>query len=254
MPRIARKYLESSFCHVIIQGINREYIFKQNELKEAYKHLLKKYSQEMKINILAYCIMDNHAHMLINAEKIEDMIKLMRKTNTSYGMLYNKLNSRVGYVFRDRYYTQAIKSEEQLFNCLVYIHNNPVQAEIVESPKEYKYSSYNEYLGKTNLISKDCIKLVFGSERKYQEEFFAIHKKKDITDVKDIIENESSNQIIDRYIKMYGKSIGDIINNEELFHKLLLDLRFKGGKSLREMSKILGINKDRLNKVINKRL
>ena len=56
MPRIARKYLETSFCHVIVQGINREYIFKENYLKDAYIDIIKRNIFDKKINIISYCI------------------------------------------------------------------------------------------------------------------------------------------------------------------------------------------------------
>lgn len=254
MPRLARKYLESCFCHVITQGINREYIFKGENLKEAYKRLIKKNLEDTNIKILAYCIMDNHAHILMHTEKIENMTTFMRKTNTSYGMLYNKINGRVGYVFRDRYYTQMIKNEEQLLNCLVYIHNNPIKANIVKRKNEYKYSSYNEYLGKKELLTDDGIKLVFGSAKKYEDTFQMIHKNDNILDIMDIRENEESGKIIEKYLGKQCKNIDDIINDKERFSELLLELRFKSGKSLREMSKIFGINKDKLNKIINKNL
>jgi len=55
--------------------------------------------------------MDNHAHILIFSERIEYMIQMMRRVNTSYAMLYNSQNKRVGYAFRDRYYTQMILTE-----------------------------------------------------------------------------------------------------------------------------------------------
>ena len=76
MPRIARKNLEGNYFHIIIQGINREYIFKTNNLKDTYLKILKKNVKETKINILAYCIMDNHAHFLIYSEDVKKITKL----------------------------------------------------------------------------------------------------------------------------------------------------------------------------------
>ena len=169
MPRLAREYLESCFYHIITQGINREYIFEGEYAKELYKSLIKKNIEGTDIQILAYCIMDNHAHILIHVKKTEEMTKLMRKTNTSYGMLYNRMKKRVGYVFRDRYYTQVIKNERQLLNCLVYIHNNPIKANIVNKIGSYKYSSYSEYIGKKDLITNEGIKLIFGGSKNYKE-------------------------------------------------------------------------------------
>ena len=75
-----------------------------------------------------HCIMDNHAHFLIYYTKLEELSELMRKVNTTYAMKYNKINKRKGFVFRDRFFTQPILNEMQLYNCLVYIHKNPINA------------------------------------------------------------------------------------------------------------------------------
>ena len=147
MPRIARKNLSSSYMHIIVQGINKEYIFSDNHLKDAYKSILKKNLSKTNINILAYCIMNNHAHILVHSTNIQEITKLMQKTNTSYAKLYNKNKQRVGYVFRNRYYSQMILDKNHLYNCIAYIHNNPVKANIVNKLSSYLYSSYSEYLG-----------------------------------------------------------------------------------------------------------
>ena len=72
------------------------------------------------------------------------------------------IQKRVGYVFRDRYYVQIITTVEQLWNCIAYIHNNPVKAEIVEKPENYNFSSYKEYKCIQDLITEESIELVFG--------------------------------------------------------------------------------------------
>lgn len=258
MPRLARKYLESSYYHIIVQGIDREYIFKEEKYKIIYKSILKKNLENTDISVLAYCIMDNHAHILIHSENVSEITKIMQKTNTSYAKLYNKTKKRVGYVFRDRYYTQEILTQEQLLNCIVYIHNNPVKANITDSKSKYLYSSYNEYLKRRELITQESVRLVFGDNEHYSKEFEKIHNKgtaEEIVNIIDIVEErKDSNEVIEEYIKKTKKKIEEIIKEETLFSELLLQLRHCSGLSLREMSKIFNINKDRLNKIINKNL
>ena len=254
MPRISRKDLKSCYFHIIIQGINREYIFKENYLKKLYKNILKEKLEETDIKILAYCIMDNHAHFLIYCEKIEEMKKLMHKTNTSYAMSYNRIKSRVGYVFRDRYYTQQILTEQQLFNCVVYIHNNPIKANLISEKEKYAYSSYREYINKKDLITEESIKLIFGSTYNYIDVFNEIHKARDICDIAEAKENKDKEEIIQEFLNKYNIEKEKVIQDNSLFCELLTELRHNGGVSLREMSKIFGINKDKLNKIINQKL
>ena len=84
MPRIARSNLGTSFFHVIVQGINKEYIFNKEEYIEKYLELINKNKGEHVIQILAYCIMNNHAHLLIYTEDCKEMAKFMHKVNGIY--------------------------------------------------------------------------------------------------------------------------------------------------------------------------
>ncbi len=251
MPRVARKNLSSPYVHIIVQGINKEYIFNSDMLKNKYKSILKRNLKDVNASILSYCIMNNHAHILIYSESIDEITLLMKKSNTSYAKFYNKINNRVGYVFRDRYYTQTILNEKHLFNCIAYIHNNPVMAGIVSNIFEYKYSSYLEFIYKKELITNKSIKLIFGNDKYYIEDFQQIHKNYVSEDIMDIDNNEKEDfkLILNRYLDNY--EMEKIIKDDIIFRNVLIELREKSKLSLREMSKIFGINKDKLNKIIN---
>ena len=158
MPRISRKNIIGKCFHLMSQGINKEKIFLDNMWKEKYKELLKKYSLEYKINIISYCIMNNHVHLLVYVDDVNNLSKFMHRINTIYASYYNRENNRVGYVFRNRYQVQTIKDEMHLKTCIVYIHNNPVKAGIVRKCNEYNYSSFYEYIEKAEVISIQVLK------------------------------------------------------------------------------------------------
>ena len=142
MPRIARKHLNSNFIHVVTKGIKGEFIFYKEKYKNEYISLLKKYLNEIKeVKILAYCVMDNHAHILIYTKEINKLSNFMKKLNTTYAIYYNENEKRQGYVFGSRYYTQIIENGAHLLACIKYIHENPVKAGISNTLSEYKYSS-----------------------------------------------------------------------------------------------------------------
>ena len=115
MPRKSRKSSKSNFYHVIVQGINKNYIFEKREDKEKYRNLIKKKLEESNIVVLAYCIMGNHTHFLIYSEKSEYLSKYMQRLNTTYSQFYNRKNKRVGYVFKDRYNSQEILNIKHLY-------------------------------------------------------------------------------------------------------------------------------------------
>ena len=73
------------------------------------------------------------------------MSEFMKMVNMKFALLYNKLENRVGVVFRNRFESEYIYDEKYFYNCIHYIHNNPVKAGIVKASKDYKFSSANNY-------------------------------------------------------------------------------------------------------------
>lgn len=144
MSRFPRNYIKTIFFHVITQGINKSYIFEKSEDIKYHIKTMYKLSAQHEIKIIAYCIMNNHVHMLIETYDIKELSKYMQRLNTTYAKYYNKKYNRIGYVFRDRYKSEGIYSEEQLYNCIKYIYDNPVKARICNRPEEYPYSNYKK--------------------------------------------------------------------------------------------------------------
>ena len=156
MARKARKYKNASFFHIIVQGIDKESIFRYKRYKNEYKRLMDRELEKSNNIIESYCIMDNHAHFILKVDKIEEISALMQKINSAYAIYYNYMeNGRVGYVFRDRFLSEPITNRTYLINCIKYIHNNPVKARMVEHCEEYEFSSYKDFLKTLNNDNRD---------------------------------------------------------------------------------------------------
>lgn len=179
MPRNSRKNFKSFYKHVMCQGIEKQYIFGEEKYIKKYKEIILEKLQDSPVTILGYCIMHNHSHLLIHSETPEEISKFMQKVNTTYSMYYNKVNNRVGYVFRNRFKSQEILDQGQLYTCLRYIHNNPVKAEITKTMQEYEHSSYNEFIsGKHQIINDKSIEILFGKTDNFREQFDFIHNRR----------------------------------------------------------------------------
>ncbi len=162
MPREARRLKALKSYHVMVQGINKEHIFKDEQSKQKYLFILKKQLNFYGIKLIAYCIMINHAHLLLYSEDSYSISDLMHMVNGMYSQYYNERMARVGFVFRDRFLSQEIFDYNQFKVCIAYIHNNPVKANIVKSPDKYPFSSYNDYRkGYSGLIDFDLIRFLF---------------------------------------------------------------------------------------------
>lgn len=155
MPRVSRKDLQTPFLHVMVQGVNKEYIFKNEEYIEEYLNIIEQKKENYNFLILAYCMMSNHAHFLIYTENVEEFGKFMQKVNLKYSMFYNKNENRCGIVFRNRYKAEPIYDIKYLVNCIKYIHENPVKAKIVEKC-DIKYVEIQNFFD----ISKSKLKLI----------------------------------------------------------------------------------------------
>lgn len=222
MARVAREHLCTSFFHVMVQGINKEFIFKNDKYINRYLQLIQKNLKEEDLKIIAFCIMHNHAHLLIQAENIENLSNYMRKLNSMYAQYYNYMeNGRVGYVFRDRYKSEPITDKRQLMQCIKYIHQNPVKADIVKQIEEYQYSSYQLYqngeIKKYGIFTQEEIASICNRDKPCEDEFLDIDinmEKKIDTSISEFVEKEKikvfeifeKNDILKKLIKYLKKT------------------------------------------------
>jgi len=125
MPRIARKKLAGKYFHIMVQGIDKEMIFPSDDSKGYYLSLLEKAKVNKKIFIFAFCIMGNHAHLLVKSGSIRELSLFMHELNRGYGRYYNNVKKRVGYVFRGRFKSEVVEDIRHLINCLTYILTFP---------------------------------------------------------------------------------------------------------------------------------
>lgn len=183
MARISRKCIEGKYFHIMVQGHNRDFIFKSKKNKEKIIKVLFDKTKGLGIKIIAYCIMGNHFHLLIEVDDVKNMSKYMARVNTSYAKYYSFIHSSVGYVFRDRYRAEPILSINQMVNCIKYIHNNPVKAHIVPKAELYQYSSINDFI-KHN-IDQDIIIELYGDDIDYLEKINGVYENYDFIDEED---------------------------------------------------------------------
>lgn len=250
MARTSRNYMKnSSFFHIMVQGINQEYIFNTSKDKNEYIKLI--YSNNIGVQIIHYCIMDNHAHMLIQTEDVHNIGIWMRKTNTSYAIYYNKRKNRVGYVFRNRYKAQPIKNEKHLYLCINYIHDNPVKAGICKSKEEYPFSSYSRiYQANQKQVQNNIQQIV--SQCMLQEE----HCREEMQSKFELIEDEKENkqekcrQIINHFLITKKLTLEELKKDENHLKEIVRILKYENGIAYRVMEKNLKISREKLRRLI----
>ncbi|MDY0234955.1 MAG: transposase [Gudongella sp.] len=255
MPRRAREQSPTDFYHIMIRGINKEKIFEKSKHKKFMIEILSQSIEELQVDIGAYCIMDNHMHLIMKGDLFE-IAKLMKKINIRFAMRYNNNLDRVGHVFQDRYRSENIYNDNHLLNAVSYIHNNPVKAGISKEIQDYEWSSYLGYFTKTNLNISDKIKDMVielaggvGGLREF-------HEKENITvfidteeEVK-IIKDEIFNRTISGFCQKEGiRDASQIKRDPEKIDNLIKILLGQDAFTYREIAEVLEVNKNYVYKV-----
>jgi putative transposase len=145
VARQARIEYPGALYHVICRGIERRDLLRDDVDRERYLALLEKSVGRFGLRVFAYCLMGNHLHLAVEAGKVP-LSRVMRSLNTSYAGYFNARHRRAGYLFQGRYKAYLVDREEYLVSLIRYIHENPVEAGLVERPREYRWSSHRAYL------------------------------------------------------------------------------------------------------------
>ena len=151
-----KQYTENGFYHVYNRGVNKQIIFRESDDYHVFLNLFKRYLStnpvvdkkgreypwlKQEIELMAYCLMPNHFHLLLFQIDREAMTKLLRAVCTSYTGYFNKKYGRVGPLFQGVFKASLISSEAYLQHISRYIHLNPADY------LAWEYSSLRYYLG-----------------------------------------------------------------------------------------------------------
>ncbi len=146
MPRNARKASATGIYHVVVRGVNRQDIFHDDDDRERYLLTLKRISEESNADIMGYCLMSNHVHLMIR-EGDSGISNIMKRMGASYAYWYNLKYGHAGHVFQGRFKSEAVEDNSYLVTLIRYIHSNPVKAHLVARAEDYPWSSCRGYYG-----------------------------------------------------------------------------------------------------------
>jgi putative transposase len=145
MARPIRIEYPGAVYHVICRGNNRQGIYRDDEDRRRYLEKLSYYCQGKKVDLLAYCLMSNHVHLLLETPQ-GNLSKMMQAFQTSYTVYFNKRHGRTGHVFEQRYKAMLVEKDNYLLQVSRYIHLNAMSAKLAERAQDYRWCSYGSYL------------------------------------------------------------------------------------------------------------
>ena len=141
MPRKPRVEVEGGVFHVWARGNDRRRIFFDDGDRRAYLELLGYVARTRSWRVLAYCLMNNHVHLVVETPAA-NLGNGMQVLHGQYGRDLNDRRGRSGHVFQGRYGARLLDTDEALWGAVAYVVRNPVEAGLCERPEDWPWSSH----------------------------------------------------------------------------------------------------------------
>ena len=146
MPRRPRIKSQTGVYHAMLRGVNKQNIFEDEQDKYVFLNMLEKYSANDTAKVYGYCLMNNHVHLLMG-ENRASISKIIQCISSSYATYFNLKYERIGHLFQNRFRSEVVESDGEFLYVLRYIHQNPLNANLVKRVYDSKWTSYREYIG-----------------------------------------------------------------------------------------------------------
>lgn len=258
MPRTTRQVSITHTYHVMLRGNEKKKIFIDAQDKSVFTNILYNKKKDNDFCLYAYCIMDNHVHLVI--KELETSIsRIMKRIGTSYAIYFNKKYNRVGHVFQDRYKSEVIEDDRYLLSVIRYVHNNPVKAGICKV-QEYRWSSYRFYIQadreQKKLLAYEEILDYFSEDKDRAialfKEFSNQEDNDDFLDMEDdMLDKEKAREYVKSYLEKNNIMIKYLKLREYRQERdiLIKELIGKSQLSFREIGDLLGISRETVRRI-----
>lgn len=249
MARCARKKSASGIYHIMLRGINRQDIFLDEEDRCHFLETIKRVKESGSCSIYGYCLMGNHIHLLLQ-EKEDELSVIMKRIGTSYAWWYNQKYDRVGHVFQNRFQSEEVETEAYLLGVLRYIHNNPVKANLVAKPEEYRWSSCQAYYGGEDpfdLLNTWFVLDILDSNREAAIRQWIHFMRQENTDqfMDFVVKQRKNDEVLAQEIKelLNGQPLGILqsLDSEER-NKIIRTIKGIEGATQRQIARVTGIH------------
>jgi REP element-mobilizing transposase RayT len=248
MANRSRKQSQADIYHVTVRGVSRALIFEDDADRNFFLAQLSKMLESTGGELLAWCLMSNHAHLLFRME-IGKLSEGMKRFESSYATYFNKRHSRIGHLFQDRYRSEPVNTTGYFLRVFRYILRNPVKAGLGDV-MQYPWSSWPELQNRTRsgICRIDTAVAMAGNTRNLMN--FVLTDNNDVclenTRRHFITDAEATELIMNRLDGKTPLEIAELpIENR---NSLLLEWKAEG-LSIRQISRITGINRNTVQRV-----
>jgi len=240
MPRTARQKSATGFYHILLRGVGRQNIFVDDEDKQRFIETIARYKKELNFELHAYCLMNNHVHLLIK-DATNQLEQIMKKIAGSYAYYFNVKYERIGHLFQDRFKSEVVEDDSYYLTVLRYIHQNPLKAGFSKM-ECYPYSSYGEYAGESKIVDKKFAIDLLGGKNKLISFLHQEEQSCCLDDIeRKVITDTKAKEILLK--KYHIKNFLVVQQLEPRKRDLLLKELKKEGMSIRQLERLTGLNR-----------
>lgn len=245
MPRQPRQRSESGYLHLVVRGIGRQALFEEREDYQFFLSILERFSRETGVIVCAYCLMENHVHLLVRDNE-EQAALMMKKLGVSYSQYFNRKYDRHGHLFQDRYMSEPVDDERYLLTVFRYILNNPQKAGICAAAK-YEWSSYRMYGHDGALVDTTVLRTLIGDNERYTEFIAAVNEDQCLEYEAPRMDDARAKKIIQARLGVEsGTALQSLSRNER--NDALRQL-MNAGLSIRQIERLTGISRGIVQKI-----
>ncbi|KAF5415867.1 MAG: hypothetical protein C5S49_05325 [Candidatus Methanogaster sp.] len=188
MPRRSRIDAPGALHHIIVRGIERKTIFKDDADKDNFLERLKNILTDSNTSCFAWALIPNHFHLLLRTGRVP-ISTVMRRLLTGHAMYFNRKHNRVGHLFQNRYKSILCQEDAYMLELVRYIHLNPLRAKTIPDLKflyKYTYSGHAAIMGKkkNNWQDTDYVLKLFNSKLSLARRLYREYVKKGISEGK----------------------------------------------------------------------
>lgn len=246
--RTPRKQCESEMYHVICRGVGKQLIFEDDQDRERFLDYLRQSAQFVSVEVIAWCLMGNHVHLLLHAP-LEAISRYMKRVCGGYAQQFNLRHARSGHLFQERFKSEPIEDESYLLTVVKYIHYNPEKAGIAKHD-EYPWSSYAEYVA-CNQLNAICSTDFVGNLLDGTDGFIAFHETYfDEVSCMDIDDSRSLTRAMPDDIALEvtrkvlnGRNLGEVKSLEREERNQVLSCLLAHGLSIRQIERLTGVGR-----------
>ncbi len=279
MARPLRLEYPGALYHITSRGNERKKIFLDDEERKLFQQLLTTVVEKHQWVCHAYCLMDNHYHLLVEVKQ-PDVSEGMGWLNGVYTQKINRRRKRVGHLFQGRFKSVLVQKESHLLEVARYIVLNPVRARIVKSPSDWEWSSFRATAGACKppkCLATDWILVQFAKTRAIARRRYAefvmegidsksiwnglraksvLGKKEFLDEISGLMGEDGELPVIPKYQKHISRpSLEELAGTDDLGEsegrvKFIRSAVDGHGYSQSEVARFLGINQSTVSRIV----